>query len=295
MQSQESNSYWAASFVTATNNHQYAVMSQAMVSLSGQTVYQSAILDLEDTNNYWRTQGLLPLRGNATTKNDVLDIDLEAFRFKGVSQDSVSKMNMWGVAETHELNVTFDSSSPVILNGGVGRFRWGSGITTQWSLPSCETSGTFTINGSVLEIDPARSLTWYDRQHGVGGPSNFTWFGIIFPGSVKVSVWISNTAEPHNQKLRFATIRAEDGLHVLRFEMEPGTGGTWTSPNTNLTYLRSWCLKFDNGDTLNITTMREDQERLTATPFYSGVVEAEGSFFGQQRGFGIVDIVPSLI
>ncbi|TIC91806.1 Kievitone hydratase [Colletotrichum higginsianum] len=292
LQSPEQNSYWTAAFVTATNNHQYAVMSQTFLSLSGQAQYQSAILDLEDTNNYWRTAGSSPLIGNATIKNGVLDIELEAFGFRGVSQDSVSTMNMWGEAETHALNITFNSS-PVLLNAGVGRFLWGTGVTTQWSLPRCKTQGTFTINGTTLEIDPERSLTWYDRQHGFGGPSNFTWFGIVFSGGVKVSAWLSDTTGPFEQQLRFATVHAEDGLHLLRLKEEPGTRGPWTSPNTNLTYAQSWSLKFDNGDTLSIRTVREDQERLLAAPFYSGVVEVEGSFFGQQHGFGFVDIVTS--
>lgn len=227
--------HWTASFVILTNNHQYAIMSQAILSLSDQAQYQSAILDLEDTNNYWRTAGSSPLIGNVTTKNGVLDIELESSGFRGVSQDSVSAMNMWGEAEAHALNVTLDSS-PVLLNAGVGQFRWGTGITTQWSLPRCKTRGTFTINGTTLAIDPERSLTWYDRPHGVGGPTKFTWFGIVFSGGVKVSVWLSDTMGPVEQQLRFATVHAEDGIHLLRLKAEPGTGSPWTSSNTNLTY-----------------------------------------------------------
>lgn len=163
-------------------------MSQQMPTGTGQSIFQSSILDLEDTSNYWLTAGLAPLQGNQTVKKGLLDIEVDGSAFKSLSNDSFSSLTTWGEYDTYAFNLTFDASSPVILNGGVGRFRWGTGTTTQWSLPSCRTQGSFTINGTTLEIDPARSLTWYDRQHGVGGPNNFTWFGLNFPGGIRASV-----------------------------------------------------------------------------------------------------------
>ncbi|KXH40166.1 hypothetical protein CSAL01_09640 [Colletotrichum salicis] len=233
-------------------------------------------------------------QGNLTIKNGLLDIEVQGSAFKSGSSDSFSTLNTWGEYDAFAFNLTFDASSPVILNAGVGRFRWGTGTTMRWSLPSCLAKGSFTINGTTLEVDPTRSLTWYDRQHGVGGPNNFTWFGLNFPGGIGASIWYSDTAEP-NQQLRFATIRAEDGLHIVRFKMIPGNATTWTSPVTNTTYAQNWRLFFDNGDTLAIKSIRQDQEKgAGAGRFHSGVVEAEGSLFGQQKGFGFVDIAPKL-
>ncbi|KAI3527908.1 hypothetical protein CSPX01_16627 [Colletotrichum filicis] len=290
--SEQTNSYWAASFVTASNDHQYAIMSQQVPTSTGQSVFQSSILDLEHTSNYWLTGGLAPLQGNLTIKNGLLDIEVDGSAFKSTSNDSFSSLNTWGKYDTYAFNLTFDASSPVILNGGVGRYRWGTGTTTQWSLPSCRTQGSFTINGTTLEVDPTRSLTWYDRQHGVGGPNNFTWFGLNFSGGIRASIWYSDTAEP-SQQLRFATIRAGDGLHLVRFKMTPGNATTWTSPVTNTTYAQDWKLYFDNGDFLTIKSIRQDQEKGSgAARFYSGIVEAGGSLFGQEKGFGFVDIAP---
>ncbi|UQC84518.1 uncharacterized protein CLUP02_10015 [Colletotrichum lupini] len=270
--SEQSNSYWAASFVTASNDRQYAIMSQQMPTGAGQSIFQSSILDLEDTSNYWLTAGLAPLQGNLTIKNGLLDIEVEGSAFKSASSDSFSSLNTWGKYDTYAFNLTFDASSPVMLNGG----------------------GSFTINGTTLEVDPTKSLTWYDRQHGAGGPNNFTWFGLNFPSGIRASIWYSDTAEP-SQQLRFATIRAEDGLHIVRFKMVPGNATTWTSPVTNTTYAQDWKLFFDNGDSLSIKSIRQDQEKGSgAGRFYSGVVEAEGSLFGQEKGFGFVDIVPKL-
>ncbi|EKG22576.1 hypothetical protein MPH_00044 [Macrophomina phaseolina MS6] len=138
-------------------------------------------------------------------------------------------------------------------------------------------------------------MTWYDRQYGIGGiDSDFTWFGIQFPGSdIRTSVWLSNNEVPE-QRLRFATVRTAHGLEMVRFNITASRADVWTSPNSNNTYQKRRFIDFANGDFLEIQSVREDHEiyaegTLTATSAFATV---EGQFFGQKRGFALIDVVP---
>ncbi|KPM35498.1 hypothetical protein AK830_g11057 [Neonectria ditissima] len=163
--------------------------------------------------------------------------------------------------------------------------------------PSCRTTGTLTLNQTVLKIDPENSFTWYDRQYSNGAPiGDWTWFELNFPKSdVKASVWSINSNPPFPRNWRFATVRTNEGTHIISFEIEASKDKTWTSPLSNITYALSWNLKFSNGDHLQITSLRDDQEtygnRSATDIAYEGGVVAKGSFMGQKTGFGVVEMV----
>lgn len=199
-----------------------------------------------------------------------------------------------GSTEHYAYNLTVKATSRAILNAGTGLFSWGAGKTWQWSLPSCETSGTLTVGDSVLEVDGDRSLTWYDRQFGDGGPDTFTWFGIQFPGSnIRASVWVSDNDVPE-QRLRFATVRTDYGLSMVRVNVTEDPEYTWTSPNSNNTYHTKWRLDFGNGDFLDVESVREDQEIYSEDSWVASTAFAsvKGSFFGQETGYAILDVSP---
>ncbi|KAL1798455.1 hypothetical protein ACET3X_002492 [Alternaria dauci] len=205
-------------------------------------------------------------------------------------------MSSRGSNEQYEYNLTVKASSRVILNAGTGFFNWGKGSTTQWSLPSGQTSGTLSIGNSLYQIDGERSMTWYDRQYGTGSPDGgFTWFGVHFPGSdVKASIWFSDNEDP-KQHLRFATIRTSYGLSIVRFNLTADPNVAWTSPETNTTYQTRWILDFDNGDFLEVNSVRKDQEiAADALVAVSAFASVKGRFFGQKKGFALIDVVPAV-
>ncbi|KAK2780557.1 hypothetical protein CKAH01_00501 [Colletotrichum kahawae] len=105
-------------------------------------------------------------------------------------------------------------------------------------------------------------------------------------------------SNPSFDTYRFATVRVgEESQYVIPFDMEAGgrTCGSWTSAKSNITYPQSWTLSFENGDVLEVQSLRGDQEiygsmKLSDT-VYAGYVNVSGSFLGQERGFGVVEMI----
>ncbi|TGO47644.1 hypothetical protein BOTNAR_0513g00010 [Botryotinia narcissicola] len=262
---------------------------------SGTVTVRTSLLDASNPENYWKSTENLPLLTNSTTKNGKLSIKAPNFEISSNSNDSISAMFWSGSTDHYEYNLTVKATSRALLNTGTGYFSWGNGKTSQWSLPSCQTSGTLTLGDHILQVDEERSMTWYDRQYGFSGiDSEFTWFGVHFPGSeVKASIWLSDNEDPV-QHLRFATVRTEYGLEIIRFNVTTKQEYTWTSPNSNYTYQTRWLLNFDNGDFLDIKSVRKDQEIYAKNSIFSSspFTTVKGRFFGQKTGFAMIEISP---
>lgn len=289
------NSFWSTHFLTSANSTEYVLLSQAFVLPSGTVTIRTSLLDASNPENYWQSTENLPLLKNSTIQNGKLSIKAPNFEFSSNSNDSISTMASIGSTVHYEYNITVEATTRVLLNAGTGYFSWGSGKTSQWSLPSCKTSGTLTLGDQILQVDEERSMTWYDRQYGFGGiDSEFTWFGVHFPGSkIKASIWLSDNEDPV-QRLRFATVRTEYGLEIIRYNVTTKPENTWTSPNSNYTYQTRWHLNFDNGDFLDIKSVRDDQEIYAKNSIFSSspFSTVKGQFFGQKTGFAMSDISP---
>ncbi|KAI8939827.1 hypothetical protein NX059_003565 [Plenodomus lindquistii] len=290
------NSYWLSHFLTTGNDTQFVVISHAVVLPTNQITIRSSVLDVGNPEIFWMSSTTVPLQGNATSINGQLSIKGEGFELSSNSEDNLASIVSAGSTDYYKYNLTVKASSRVILNAGTGIFNWGKSRTTQWSLPSAQTSGTLSIGDSLYQVNGERSMTWYDRQYGDGGPDGgFTWFGIHFPGSnVKASIWHSDHSDPE-QHLRFATVRTDYGLTIVRFKATADPNEAWTSPTTNVTYQTKWFLEFDNGDFLEVTSVRKDQEIPADGLFVaSAFATVKGQFFGHKKGFALVDVVPAV-
>ncbi|KAJ4312773.1 hypothetical protein N0V94_007282 [Neodidymelliopsis sp. IMI 364377] len=269
-------------------------MSQALAAPAGPVTFRTSALDLGNTQNYWQHAETLPLEGNSTIQNGRMSIRAGDFGITSPSEDGITEMVTKGSTNRFDYNLTIKATSRAMLNAGAGFFLWGNGNTTQWSLPNCQTSGTIRINNADLEVDADNSMTWYDRQFGYGGvDSNSTWWGIQFPGSnIKAGIWLSNNNVPE-QRLQFATVRTDSGLELVRFKVTTYPSHSWTSPFSNNTYSTKWFLDFDNGDFLEIESVRDDQEiqRADGSNAITAFANAKGKFFNQRYGFAILDII----
>jgi kievitone hydratase len=180
----------------------------------------------------------------------------------------------------------------------VGQFQWGIGLTNEWGMSACETTGTLQVNGSTVTIDPARSLTWYDRQFGPGRVvGNWTWFELhLGPGSrTTVSVWSWDSLDPVGQA-RFATVRAPNGDHsVIPVTVIPSYQRAYTTSATNLTYPVDWEIISPLGETLSVSSFKADQEIVGSAIFehaYEGFATTEGQFMKTDGGgIGLVEMV----
>ncbi|KAH6986570.1 hypothetical protein BKA56DRAFT_312224 [Ilyonectria sp. MPI-CAGE-AT-0026] len=297
-------SYWTTTFLTASDKHQYLIVSHALLSYFGvedpDITARYSILDITDPSRFWVYLGYVPTPESFAGPDNRLSIDYPSFGFKALTDDSVSKIQAWGERPDFGFNLTFEATTQVLVNNGGGTWNWGTGNTTEWALPSCRTTGTLTLDEKVLTIDPANSFTWYDRQFSHGAPlGNWTWFELNFPKSeIKASIWAIDSNEPSPGNWRFATVRTKTGLEILTIDFDSSKDKTWTSPDSNITYPLQWDLKFSNGDYLSISSMRPEQEmygnRSATDIAYEGGVVAKGSFMGQKTGFGVVEIVQTI-
>ncbi|TGO17355.1 hypothetical protein BTUL_0018g00220 [Botrytis tulipae] len=273
------NSFWSTHFLTSANSTEYVLLSQAFVLPSGTVTVRTSLLDASNPENYRKSTETLPLLTNSTTKNGKLGIKAPNFEVSSNSNDSISTMVWIGSTDHYEYNLTVKATSRVLLNAG--------------TVVSSELPDFRHVDSRRLD-PPGRRGTLNDL-YGFGGiDSEFTWFGVHFPGSeVKASIWLSDNENPV-QRIRFATVRTKYGLEIIRIKVTIKQENMWTSPNSNYTYQTRWFLNFDNGDFLDIKSVREDQEIyaknsiLSSSPFTT----VKGQFFGQKTGFAMIDISP---
>lgn len=230
-----------------------------------------------------------------TVLSDSLSIQFPDFSFDGAAPDKISQMQLSATAPEYSFNLTVEGrTSKVLLNGGNGVIAWGPNYTTcsHWSIPAARTSGILQLGaGKALELDPSKSLTWYDHQIIKGPPDAFTFFEVHFPDpNIRVSIWAYDWPESSDE-WRFATVRlGEETTMVLPFTLEEHWEDSWWSSTSNRTYPQSWTLRFDNGDYLRIKSVLGDQEIQPNT--WTGFVQVERSrFLGQTTGYGVGDLV----
>ncbi|KAK0647289.1 Terpene cyclase asqC [Lasiodiplodia hormozganensis] len=298
-QSAPISSYYAGSFLTTTNGNQYFVVSHLLLlTQQPQSNIRHSILDITNPSTiYLTTSSFVPTPpqpppGKATTSGP-WSYSLPNYTFSSPSSDSVSRMHTRASADKYSFDLSFAATSSALHNLGAGTFAFSSGNNSQWSLPACRTYGTLTIGEEEeLTVDPARSLTWYDRQWGyVSAPPAFTWMGLRFPDGISLSVWAidyHHSDDEDAQQWRFATVQTPQGNMILDVAVRPDEGSVWTSPATGKAYAGRWGLEFQNGDVVNVTAVRPDQELGTGISAFARV---EGAFMGAEGGFGVVDVL----
>ncbi|KAL4777844.1 hypothetical protein BDW60DRAFT_221425 [Aspergillus nidulans var. acristatus] len=296
------NSWWTSSYIHASDNKPYFIVSH--VGNPGPGYYRYSILDISNPNYYqqYAYQGSEtdPVSAHISGAN----ITLPTYGFEAVNPaDTLAAMRTWSTSG-FEFDLTFELSSPVILNGGSGTFTWGPYLTYEWSLVGGITTGNFVVNDTRLTIDPVRSLTWYDRQvvfasgldpGGSAASQNWTWFQLHYdrpehrnnkknsqfrPSKISVWIWDYDT-EP---RVQFATVHGSEQIagqqQVLPVTEFTPSGRTWTSPGCGGTYPLDWTIALPDGTRLYIEAIRDDQEFCNASqpfqPTYEGFVSFKG-------------------
>ncbi|ETS79025.1 hypothetical protein PFICI_08878 [Pestalotiopsis fici W106-1] len=293
------SSYWASSFVTSDEGQKFLAISHILTTEAPDPVCRSSVLDLQ-TNEYWVDLTYCHAANeNAFDTSIPLDLDYGTYGFRSTSADSISEMSTF--AETNAsfaFNISWKATSQTLLNGGSGIIAFGAGPAnaTEWGLPACQSSGTLTLNGTTHVIDADNSFTWFDRQVSFGAPKNWTWFELNFPGSaIKASVWAYDLGVTGQSPYQFATVRVGHSMQVLAYTWTPNMKNTWVSPKSGLVYPLEWTLDFENGDYLDVQSIRPDQEMYGSNALvdsaYEGFITVRGRFQGQESGFGVVEMV----
>ncbi|KAF3798424.1 Kievitone hydratase [Colletotrichum gloeosporioides] len=155
-------------------------------------------------------------------------------------------------------------------------------------MPAGLTLGWIAVNGTRLAVDPARSLTWYDRQWGGAPPRS-----VVEAYDVPMSVWVWVEAGAASG---LATIRDErDVRKVVPVTSLVPSSRTYTSHSSGAVYPLDWTLELGDATRLSISSVRPDQEMVAEgglLPTHGGYVTVSGVYHGTQtiKGYGLVEL-----
>ncbi|KAH8687046.1 hypothetical protein BGZ61DRAFT_354887 [Ilyonectria robusta] len=286
---QNSGSYWSSAFVTATTGQQFLLIHHQFSNFC-----KSSLLDLQTLEYSKHTDTCEITNNTKVVTADSLSISFPNLSIIADVPDKISELQLYAKAPDYSFSLDVEAkTSKVLLNGGNGVIAWGPGRVTcsHWSIPAARTSGTLTLGEKKpLTIDPSKSFTWYDHQIIQGAPSNFTWFEFHFPDpNIRVSVWAYDWTA--SDSWRYATVRVgEETTLVLPLVLSVDWDNAWVSPWSGKKFPQSWTLKFDNGDYLQVKSVKEDQEVQSGS--WTGFVTVSRSrFMGQSTGFGVGDVI----
>ena len=299
-------SFWANSFIHGSNGHNYYVASHVMSYASdipgAKPVRKAGILDITDPSYY--------LNFVRTASSDISfwgkDGEFRAV-FEGFGMESTSATDPLHGIRTYcssdgiEYDLTFNFTSPVLLNAALGSYLVGGELGFEWSLPRGATQGWVKVNGEVVEAVPEKSFTWYDRQWG-SLQDSFTWMMLHLEEAdwLDVSlICLWDWKDVVNGEKKFATIRSsKTGLDsVVPLSLTTSSANEWISPDTGLVYPQEWVALLDDLEIL-VTTPRPDQvfEAGLDTGFpsqLSGYVDviAQKAGHAPVKGYGAIDLM----
>ncbi|KAL4911367.1 Kievitone hydratase [Aspergillus multicolor] len=286
-------SWWSSSFITGTNGKQYLALAHVL-NVNNMTYYRGSTLDLQ-TNDYQH----FVTRGTKTASGPTLNIIIGKNRFESLSDDNISRLRAVTNTKDVKFDLSWNSSSLILANGGTGAFLFGPVISHEWGMPSSRTKGTITVNNKTITVDPAKSSTWYDRQWEDAGGSitgNWTWFQLHVPGSdYKFSVWaVDNPAT--EQVSRFATVRDGNGTQlVFPVVWKPDYGRRYVSASSCRVYPLDWTVKIVDLASFHVKSVRADQEIIGENGLetaYEGFTTFKGVLDGHHvTGYGLVEMV----
>ncbi|KAL1883345.1 hypothetical protein Daus18300_000403 [Diaporthe australafricana] len=297
------NSYWSSSYISGDDGHEYLVLSHVLAS-SAMGVYRGSILDITDPSYFQQFTSFWNASSWFATNQTALNFALgDEFYFGLASDDKLGPITTWNEAESFSYNLTYDLSSPLMLNGGSGSFLWTTPtLVNEWSMPAGKTTGTITKKGTEITVDTEKSFTWYDRQWQAGPSTNWTWFELHIQTDgeeavSRLSTWFYPAGWTGGAEKGFATIRKQPGVQIVSPAAKVNGDRVWTSPVSNVTYNLDWTLELEDGTTLYVSNVRDDQELADSAGFfvtYEGFVEVTGQTSSGESitGFGLVEIEP---
>lgn len=169
-------------------------------------------------------------------------------------------------------------------------------------MPAGTTTGTITKNGTEIAIDTEKSFTWYDRQWQAGPSTVWTWFQLHIQTDgeeehSRLSIWFYPAGWAGGPEKGFATIQKQPGVQVVSPATKVDGDRQWTSSVSNVTYALDWALELQDGTSLEVRNIREDQELADSDGLfvtYEGFVEVTGKTASGETitGFGVVEIQP---
>ncbi len=301
-------SFWSSSYLTCTDNSQFLVLSHVLNLPTGGGWYRASVFDFQ-TLAFEQFTTVTNLSSQVSANLNAFNYTFDDWEMGSAMDDPLGLIHTASRHPGVGFDITFDLNGPALLNAGVGWFAIGKGHTGEWATPAGHTTGSVLVEDKKFEIDPARSLTWYDRQwvSADAQASNWTWFELHFDSdsgcaSEKLSIWILDDLAKVNPRKQFATTRTQHGVHTLLpvTSFQEHSDGTWKSPYSNVTYHQGWDVTLLDGTSITIKSAAGYQElhdptgKLVVT--YEGFVTVTGVRNRGEaiQGWGLVEINPAL-
>jgi kievitone hydratase len=269
-------------------------MNGVPFTATSSSMYRGSLLDITDPTIYNRFDVFSDI-DNIYSDDGSLNATFPDYGFGTINAGQ--SIHTWSTIPEVEFDITFDLSSPALLNGGLGIFTANNMTISQWAAPAGKTTGSFSINGSTVEVDSENSRTWFDRQ-STGGPSYFTWFELhVETGKATIPMSVWSWEDDSVGAIGFVTTRESAGIQsVVPLISITDSNRTYTSEVTGHTYPLDWTIQLGDGTRLDISSVREDQELYQGNgsfAAYQGYITVSGIWKGCQQatGYGLVEVV----
>lgn len=260
-------SFWADSFIHGSNGQDYYVAAHVMNYTSdipgGLPPYRAAILDVTDPSRYLNFVKIGPADTPSYWRDSgEFHATFEGFGMETSSSDPLQGMHMYCALDGIEYDITFNYTSPVLLDVALGSYLVGGELGYEWAVPKGATEGWLKIDGETIDIVPEKSSTWYDRQWG-SLQDSFQWIMIVLEESDRLDISVLcvwDWKDTVNGPKEFATVRSSriGRDSVVPLKMMKSSSNIYTSPKTGLEYPTEWFVMLD-GIEISVTTPRPDQ------------------------------------
>lgn len=253
--------------------HSDALGTTAPLTPSGAIV---AITDVTSGQYFSKAFAYNP--GQGTFSTTAMDASTPNATLSGPLDD----MSLHATLPAGTIDLTLDSTGPVLYNDGNGLMPLMGGSSYYYSLPTLATRGTITENGTSY---PVSGRSWLDHQWGDWDWSTlqkWTWMGIQLSNGDRLDLWDGFTSGIQNS---FATVLHPDGREevVAVDPLAPGTSGFVTSPSTGQRYGTQWKVHIPSiGASLTVIASPQLQE--IQAPVFGGIFEGDSSVTGQYHG-----------
>ncbi|KAH7304774.1 hypothetical protein B0I35DRAFT_444895 [Stachybotrys elegans] len=298
-------SCWVNSFIHGSNGHSYYVAAQVMDYASqlpgALPAYRASLLDVTEPSLYRNYIRHDPEGSGLWTSEGDFRARYDGFGMEATGEDPLQGIHIYSSIAGIDFDLTFNFTSPVLLNAALGSYWVGGALGWQWSLPRGATEGSLTIDGEKIDVVSEKSFSWYDRQWG-SLQASINWVMVHFEESDWLDISVMSVwywTDPVNGPKEFATIRSSRNSRdsVVPISVAASTTNVWTSPETGITYPQEWLLVLDDIEMV-VKSPRPDQ--VIETPpgtippsQFSGYVDiiAKKAGHASVKGFGAVDRV----
>ena len=183
----------------------------------------------------------------------------------------------------YAINLNLTGVKPATLHNGNGIIYGGAGFSYYYSRTRMTVSGTITDHNQPLHVT---GQTWMDHQWGdfltlAGG---WDWYSFQLNNNTEMMLYFIRDAAGKTLSTYVSYIDAAGKDTLLQPQALKATVlGTWTSPQTGITYPSGWRLKINAPQlqtTLTITPELKDQELVTTqstgNTYWEGAVNIQG-------------------